>query len=65
MVNTFGITFGMQMPLRIAYQELLLGVSIDGGIRGTESNTLIKEQYIKLRINIAFKELWFAKRKIN
>lgn len=65
MVNTFGITFGMQMPLRIAYQELLLGFSIDGGIRGTESNTLIKEQYIKLRINIAFKELWFAKRKIN
>ena len=53
------------MPLQIASQALLLGFSVDGGIRGTEANTLIKEQYIKVRINIAFKELWFAKRKIN
>lgn len=64
-INSFGITLGIQMPLQIASQALLLGFSVDGGIRGTEANTLIKEQYIKVRINIAFKELWFAKRKIN
>ena len=64
-INTFGVTLGMQMPLQIAGQALLLGFSVDGGIRGTEANTLIKEQYVKVRINIAFKELWFAKRKIN
>ena len=65
MVKTYGITFGAQMPLTIAYQQLLLGVSFDLGMRGTEQNSLIKEKYVKLRINIAFKELWFAKRKIN
>lgn len=68
-IHTFGATLGSQMPfvIRMAgrWQELLLGVALDLGIRGTEKQGLIQEKYVKLRLNIAFKELWFVKQKIN
>ena len=43
----------------------MLGVAVDFGVRGTHRNNQIMEKYVKLRINIAFKELWFMKAKIN
>lgn len=53
------------MPVYISNRELLLGVAFDLGIRGTEKNGLIQEKYAKIRLNIAFKEGWFMKRKID
>ena len=64
-INTYGVTIGSQIPVRLPYQELMLGVAVDLGMRGTHRNNQILEKYIKLRINIAFKELWFMKAKIN
>lgn len=65
-INTYGVTFGAQIPFVTQRAgELLLGVAFDLGIRGTERNGLIQEKYAKLRLNIAFKEFWFMKRKIN
>ncbi len=65
-VDTYGVTFGTQIPfISQRAGELLLGIAFDLGIRGTEKNGLIQEKYAKLRVNIAFKELWFMKRKIN
>lgn len=64
-INTYGVTFGSQIPVYIANRELLLGVAFDLGIRGTEKNGLIQEKYAKIRLNIAFKEGWFMKRKID
>lgn len=64
-VNTYGLTIGTQMPFYIPNRELLLGVAFDLGIRGTKQNGLIQEKYAKIRINIAFKEGWFMKRKID
>lgn len=68
-INAYGITLGSQIPFIIRqpgrWQELLLGIAFDLGIRGSEKNGLIQEKYAKLRINIAFKELWFVKQKIN
>lgn len=63
-INVFGATVGTQMSINIANRELLLGVGFDFGIRGTEKEGLIREQYAKIRLNVAFKEGWFAKRKI-
>lgn len=63
-INTYGVTFGTQMPVFITNRELLLGLAFDLGLRGTEKNGLIQEKYVKLRVNIAFKEGWFQKRKI-
>lgn len=68
-INTYGVTLGTQIPfiIRRAQQasDLNLGIALDMGMRGTERNGLIQERYIKLRINVSFKELWFMKRKIN
>lgn len=64
-IDTYALTFGSQIPFMIRNGELLLGVAFDLGIRGTENKGLIKEKFAKLRINIAFKEGWFMKRKIN
>lgn len=64
-INTYGVTCGTQIPVYISNRELLLGVAVDLGIRGTEKNGLIQEKYAKVRLNIAFKEGWFMKRKID
>lgn len=66
-INSFGATIGTQVLFRSLQQgqELLLGVAIDAGFRGTKANGLILEQYVKLRLNIAFKEVWFMKHKIH
>lgn len=66
-IKTYGVSIGTQMPFILprAGNELLLGIALDLGIRGTEQAKLVMERYAKLRINIAFKELWFMKRKIN
>ena len=64
-INTYGFTVGTQMPFYIQNNALLLGIALDFGVRGTEKNGLVQEKFAKLRINIAFKEFWFMKRKIN
>ncbi|MEG1949206.1 MAG: hypothetical protein RR137_02400 [Odoribacter sp.] len=65
-INTYALTFGAQIPFTPPRSgELLLGIAFDLGIRGTEKNGLIQEKFAKLRVNIAFKEFWFMKRKIN
>lgn len=63
-INTFGGTLGAQIPVRIQRQELMLGVALDFGARGTHAKNLILEKYAKIRIDIAFKEIWFMKNKI-
>ncbi|WP_251620121.1 outer membrane protein transport protein [Odoribacter lunatus] len=64
-INTYGVTCGIQMPVYVSNRELSLGIAFDLGLRGTEKNGLIQEKYAKVRLNIAFKEGWFMKRKID
>lgn len=64
-VNTYGLTLGTQFPVHIPDRELMLGVALDLGLRGSEKNGMIQERYAKLRLNIAFQESWFTKRKID
>lgn len=65
-IHTYALTAGIQMPFVIQRSgTFLLGAALDLGIRGTEKNGLIQEKFVRLRINIAFNEYWFMKRKIN
>lgn len=65
-INTYALTLGTQhFPFISLSWELLLGIAFDFGVRGTEANGLIRENFGKIRINIAFKEGWFMKRKID
>ena len=63
-INSCGVTLGTQIPFRSSEQFFLLGLAADLGFRGTKANGLMLEQYAKIRINLAFKERWFMKRKI-
>ena len=61
-----GLTTGVTMPFVTQRGgELFLGITLDMGIRGTEQVKLVKEKYAKLKIDLAFKEFWFIKRKIH
>lgn len=64
-IDTYAFTLGTQIPVDLRTGSLLLGVAFDFGIRGTEESGLIQEKFGKIRVNIAFKESWFMKRKIN
>lgn len=65
-INTYALTAGTIVPFLFSNnrQELDMKISVDYGFRGTEANGLIRERFVKLRVSLAFKELWFMKRKI-
>lgn len=57
-----GISIGMGLPLRKAYQSMV-NIAIEGGQLGTVDNQLIREQYLRAVIGITFNENWFQKRR--
>lgn len=65
-INTYAFTAGTVVPFLFSNnrQELDLKASIDCGFRGSEVDGLMRERFVKLRLSLAFKELWFMKRKI-
>lgn len=46
-INTYALTLGTQIPVYIPNRELLLGIAFDFGVRGTEANGLIRENFGK------------------
>ncbi len=62
-INNFGITFGLGLPLGRDFSNLNLGFEL--GRRGTSSNNLVEESYLKVNLGLSFNSLWFQKRKIN
>jgi hypothetical protein len=61
-LNEQGISLGVGLPLRKAYQSML-NFTIQGGQRGTLDNNLIREQFLRLHFGITFNEDWFRKRR--
>ena len=57
-----GITLGVGLPLRKAYQSMI-NISLEAGQRGTMENSLIRERYFRAVIGLTFNENWFQKRK--
>lgn len=69
-VNEYSVSTGFGIPIRLKnseklsnYNKPILNFSIEAGQRGTESNGLIKEQYLRFYVGITINELWFIKRK--
>jgi hypothetical protein len=61
-LNEQGISLGVGLPLRKAYQSML-NFTIQAGQRGTLDNNLIREQFLRLQFGITFNEDWFRKRR--
>jgi hypothetical protein len=63
-LNDEGFSIGVGLPLRKAFQSMI-NISLQAGQRGTTSNDLISEKYLRLAIGFTFNEDWFRKRKFD
>ncbi len=63
-LKTYGITFGLGLPLSRVYRSLL-NLSCELGHMGTTDNNLIKETYAKFTIHIMLHDRWFYKTKFD
>ncbi len=55
------ISLGFGLPLRKTKSDIDL--SVEMGQRGTVNKSLIKEQFLRFRIGLNLKDIWFVKRK--
>lgn len=65
-INTFGITFGVGLPLRsmaVRGSRSKINIGMEAGRRGTLENGLIQENYFNFYLGITVNELWFFKRR--
>ncbi len=60
-LNEYAVSLGFGLPLRGVRTNLNLGVQF--GTRGTTSNNLIQETYLKFVVGFSIYERWFVKRK--
>lgn len=65
-LNTFGITFGVGLPLRsvaVRGSRSMINLGVELGRMGTVGNGLIQENYANVYIGLAIYEWWFFKRR--
>lgn len=63
-INYYGLTLGAQLPFKPTFdQSGALNLSLDMGNRGTISNGLAKEFYVKFTLGLRFNDLWFRRPK--
>lgn len=60
-VNSYGVTFGLTLPVFRWHNGLTIGVDL--GQRGKITNTLIKERYASISIGFNIHDIWFQKPK--
>jgi hypothetical protein len=61
-VNEFGITIGLGLPVPRSLSTINLG--LEWGKKGTTSNNLIQDNYVKLTLDVSIWERWFVKRPL-
>jgi hypothetical protein len=61
-LNDVGVCLGVGLPIKRNFQSKV-NCSLQFGKRGTLSNNLVREQYIRLSIGLTFNEVWFIKKK--
>ncbi len=69
-INDYSATLGVAFPLRkFKYERELFGsvinVGLQLGTRGTLSNNLVKDDYIKLNVGFTLNDKWYIKRKFD
>lgn len=62
-IDEIGITFGLGLPMRKTLSSLNIGFEL--GQRGTNSNNLIREQFLRFNLSLTLNDKWFKKRKID
>ena len=57
-INQYSAFGGFSFPMGI---DNTIDLGIEYGIRGTEENNLLKENFVKIYLGISFGELWFLR----
>jgi hypothetical protein len=60
-VNEWAFSFGMSLPIRKSFSQIHLAAEY--GQRGTISNSLIQENFLRLTLGFTLNDLWFVQRK--
>ena len=63
-LKTYGVTFGLGLPLSRMYRSLL-NISCELGQMGTTQKNMIKETYAKFTIHVMLHDRWFFKSKFD
>ena len=58
-IDSFGVTFGVTLPIAKAYNYITLGVDI--GQRASKRDNLVRERYVNFTISMNIFDLWFIK----
>jgi hypothetical protein len=68
-IKEFGTTFGIGVPIISSQSRTMFNIALEYGQRGTEANSLTKEQFTNIVIGISMTphkfDRWFVKRKID
>ena len=62
-INSFGLTFGVTLPVYYMNNGLSLGVDI--GQRGSMQGNKVRERYVNFHIGLNMFEIWFLKPRYN
>ena len=62
-INNAAISFGISLPIENTFSAV--NISYSYGQKGKITNSLIKEDYHKLTLNLNLDGIWFVKRKID
>lgn len=57
------ITCGLGLPIKKGKSRI--DISLEGGTYGTTKSSLIKENYLRLRLGFSMHDIWFQTRKFN
>jgi len=63
-VDNYALSLGIGLPLR-STKNSMINISYSYGQKGKISNSLIKENYHLISVNLSFEGIWFVKRKLN
>jgi len=67
-LNEYALSVGFGFPLKIKSPPRVLPVisfTVEAGQRGTTSNNLLQEQFVRFHLGITISEEWFMKRKFD
>ncbi len=60
-INSFGLTFGVTLPVFRLYNGLTLGVDL--GQRGSVSGNMTRERYMSFSVGFNIHDIWFRKQR--
>lgn len=60
-INSYGLTFGVTLPVFRLYNGLTLGVEL--GQKGNLNKNMVMEQYIGFSIGFSIHDIWFIKQR--